>query len=418
MTESPPTDRLDCDVLIVGGGLVGSTLAVALADASLDVVLVESSDPTQLEQPSFDARVTALANGSKRILDTLGIWAGVGVHAEPIAAIHVSERGRFGATRIRAAEEGVRALGYTLENRRLGEALWSRLAHVNACRVLGLASLRSFAQNDDGVVRAEVESAGERLEVCAKLLVAADGAHSRVRTQLRISTREDHYAQQALILNCRTDRPHGGVAYERFLPDGPLAMLPLPAGRVGVVWTLPAERANEAAAWTDAELCAALHHAFGHRLGRIVQVGRRVLHPLRRVRSDALGAGRVVLVGNAAVTLHPVAGQGFNLALRDVAALAELIADAAERNDYDTLAERYSAWRASDQRKVALFTHGLVGLFGARLPGMGAARGLALAAFDALPGAKAALAQHTMGIAGRLPRLARGLPLSAASRER
>ncbi|HEX6994070.1 MAG TPA: 2-octaprenyl-6-methoxyphenyl hydroxylase [Gammaproteobacteria bacterium] len=411
-----PAARLDCDVLIVGGGLVGSALAAALADTPLRVVLVESADPAELEQPSFDARVTALANGSKRILDAIGLWRTLAVHAEPITEIHVSERGRFGAARIRAREEGVPALGYTIENRRLGEALWARLAAARRCTVLGRASLREF-RHESGAVHAEIERSGERIESSTSVLVAADGARSRVRDALGIATREDAYAQQALILNCRTERAHGGVAYERFAASGPLAMLPLPGGRVGVVWTLPSERASEAAALPDDEFRAELQAAFGYRLGRIGQIGRRALHPLRRLRSDALGKDRVVLVGNAAVTLHPVAGQGFNLALRDVAALAELVVDAARTGAYDGLAARYAAWRAADQRNVALFTHGLVGLFGADVRGLGAVRGLGLAAFDLLPGAKRALARHTMGLAGRLPRLARGVPLAPIAGE-
>lgn len=406
----------DCDVLVVGGGLVGSALAVALEALPIRSVLVEAEDPDRLEQPSFDARVTALANGSARILAGLGLEAALETDAEPILTIHVSERGRFGAARIRAAEEGVRALGYTIENRSLGRALWTRLrAAPERCRVLAPARLAGFRACADGV-SAEVEGAAARSTVRARLLVAADGARSRVRGLLGIEAREDRYAQKAVILNCATAVPHRGAAFERFTPSGPIAMLPLRGGRTGVIWTLPAEEADAVAALPDADFAAALQRAFGYRLGRILRVGRRGVHELRRVRSDALGAPRVVLVGNAAVSLHPVAGQGFNLALRDVAALAEIIAAqlAAPGGDPGAAAvlERYAAWRAADQRNVARFTHGLVDLFGRRAPGLGTARGLGLVAFDLLPGAKAALARHTMGLAGALPRLARGLPLT------
>lgn len=426
---------IDCDVLIVGGGLVGSALAVALAPLPLRTVLVEAQDPGRLEQPSFDGRVTALANGSARILRGLGLGDALEADAEPILSIHISERGRFGAARIRAVEEGVAALGYTIENRCLGAALWERLRAAPACSILAPATLRGFTAEpnagaassivasstvassaEEGRVLADVDCGGRGIRVRAKLLVAADGARSRVRGLLGIEAREDRYAQKAVILNCTTAVPHRGAAFERFTPDGPLAMLPLRGARMGVVWTLPADEADGVAALPDDEFRAALQRAFGQRLGRILRVGARAVHSLGRVRSDALGAPRVVLIGNAAVSLHPVAGQGFNLALRDVAALAELIAEEHARGEGGDLGgpelqKRYGEWRAADQRKVAWFTHGLVDLFGRRVPGLGTARGLGLVAFDLLPGAKAALARHTMGIAGRLPRLARGLGL-------
>lgn len=402
---------LECDVLIVGGGLVGSALAAALDALPIRVVLVETHDPGRLEQPSFDSRVTALANGSQRILAGLGLWRDLERDAEPITTIHVSERGRFGAARIRAAEEGVAALGYTIENRILGAALWERLAAAERCTVLAPATLERFAAGPSGVT-AEIERDGAQTTVRAKLMAACDGARSRVRAALGIAMREDRYAQQAVIANCATDVAHEGTAYERFARGGPLAMLPLSGGRVGVVWTLPAAEADAAAALGDDEFRARLQRAFGYRLGTIVKVGQRALHPLARVRSSTVGTGRVVLVGNAAVALHPVAGQGFNLALRDVAVLAEMVAEAVRAGEgYDDVPARYAACRAADQRNVAWFTHGLVGLFGLMGPGFGAARGLGLAAFDLWPGAKAALARHTMGTAGRLPRLTRGLPL-------
>jgi 2-octaprenyl-6-methoxyphenol hydroxylase len=405
----------DCDVLIVGGGLVGSALAAALAALPIRTVVVEAEDPNKLEQPSFDSRVTALANGSARILSALGLERTIRTEAEPILSIHVSERGRFGAARIRAAEEGVAALGYTLENRSLGTALWERLRSAPCCTVLAPAKLTGFRAGET-IVEAEIETAEGREAVRAKLLVAADGARSRVRGLLRIEAHEDRYAQKAVVLNCTTAVPHRGAAFERFTANGALAMLPLRGGRVGVIWSLPAANADEIAALPDDVFSAALQREFGYRLGRILRTGARALHELRRVRSDALGAPRVVLIGNAAVSLHPVAGQGFNLALRDVAALAEIVADEYRRPRGDVgapgILQSYELWRAADQRKVAWFTHELVGLFAREEPGLGLARGLGLVAFDLLPGAKAALARHTMGLAGRLPRLSRGLTLS------
>ena len=411
-------ERLECDVLIVGGGLVGSALAHALCSIPVNVALVEARDPSRLEQPSFDGRVTALANGSQRILAQLDLWAALQASAQPIRSIHIGQRGGFGAARIDAREEGVAALGYTVENRLLGEVMWRRLAARGPeFRCFAPATLARFETQPE-CVTAEVEAGGRRTEVRARLLIAADGARSSVRRALGIAAREDDYDQTAIILNCTMQVASDGRAFERFTAQGPLAVLPLSQGRVAVIWTLPPPVADSLMALPDAAFGVELERAFGRRLGRIERIGQRALHRLVRTQSDALTGPRVLLIGNAAMSLHPVAGQGFNLALRDVATIAELIADeitaageAADIGKIEVL-DRYRAWRRADQRKVAAFTHGLVHGFGSRLPGLARLRGLGLLAFDLVPGAKALLARHTMGTAGRLPRLARGLDLT------
>ncbi|HEX6997417.1 MAG TPA: 2-octaprenyl-6-methoxyphenyl hydroxylase [Gammaproteobacteria bacterium] len=409
--------KLDCDVLIVGGGLVGSALAAALGRLPVSVVLVEARDPAALEQPSFDARVTALANGSQRILAGLGLWPALAAEAEPIELIHISERGRLGAARISAAEERVPALGYVVENRVIGAALWDALRAAPRFTWLAPARVTALGTHADGVVAA-VARDGETVEVRAKLAVAADGARSAVREALGVAVAEHDYRQRALILNCVTEVAPARRAFERFTPDGPLAFLPLTGGRSGVIWTVPPHEAEALLALPPDAFRDRLQDAFGQRLGRIVRVGERAVHPLARVTAERPRVPRAVLIGNAAVTLHPVAGQGFNLALRDVAALADLLRDEALRRGahadpgHAALLDRYYAWRSADRVKVTRFTHGLVRLFTARTPGLGLLRGLGLVAFDLAPGAKAALARHTMGRAGRLPRLARGLPLS------
>jgi 2-octaprenyl-6-methoxyphenol hydroxylase len=413
------SDRIDCDVLIVGGGLVGSSLALALRSIPVNVVLVEARDPSHLEQPSFDGRVTALANGSQRILSQLELWPALQASAQPIRSIHIGQRGGFGAARIEAGEEGVAALGFTIENRVLGEVLWRRLVAAGPeFRCFAPALLERF-EGQAHCVTAEVDAGGQRTQVQARLLIAADGARSSVRRALGIAAREDDYDQTAIILNCTTQVAADGRAFERFTPQGPLAVLPLAQGRVAVIWTLPPDVAGSLMALPDAEFGAELERAFGRRLGRFERIGQRSVHRLARTQSDALTGPRALLIGNAAMSLHPVAGQGFNLALRDVATIAELIADeiavhgaAADIGKSEVL-DRYRAWRHADQRKVAAFTHGLVQGFGSRLPGLAPLRGLGLVAFDLMPGAKALLARHTMGTAGRLPRLARGLDVAA-----
>lgn len=408
-------ERIDCDVLIVGGGLVGSLLANALTKLPLDVVLVEARNVDSFEQPSFDGRVTALANGSQRVLDQLGLWRAIRADAQAIRHIHIGERGRFGAARIDAGEEGVPALGYTVENRSLGAALWAPLNQRQNFRCLSPAEVVDFDHAPDAVI-ARVEAADEETRIGARLMVAADGARSKLRDALGIAARVDSYDQQAVIVNCTTEEAHRARAFERFTAQGPLAVLPLSRDRVGVVWTLPSETAKNVQRLSDDEFRAALQAAFGYRLGRFEKIGRRDMHPLHRVRSDELTHQRTVLIGNAAVALHPVAGQGFNLALRDAAALAEVIADSSADGPVDAgteaLLNRYRDWRRSDQQKLAGFTHALVQGFGIDARGLSALRGIGLMAFDLIPGAKSVLARHTMGLAGRVPRLARHLNLA------
>jgi 2-octaprenyl-6-methoxyphenol hydroxylase len=408
----------DCDVLIVGGGLVGSTLAHALLQAGLDVALVETRDPRKLEQESFDERVSALANGSRRILEGLGLWSLLRGQAEPIRLIHVSERGRFGAARIDAREEGVEALGYTVANRALGAALWQVLEATDSDRFQCLAPATLVQLDVDADhARAHVEDGARTHTLRARLVVAADGLRSRVRGVLGIGVAEDNYDQQAIVLNCRMSAEHGGRAFERFTPQGPLAFLPMTDGRMAVVWTLPASLAPSVMALPDADFRAALQQAFGFRLGRILRCGQRAAYALARVRSERVIADRCVLLGNAALSLHPVAGQNFNLALRDVATLSELLKDArreaGQKSDPGAapLLERYQQWRERDQRSVAGFTHSLIRVFGLEGSMRGAMRGLGLAAFDLAPCAKQWLARRSMGLGGRLPRLSRGLPL-------
>ena len=404
--------RIDCDVLIVGGGLVGSLLANALSGLPLDVVLVEARDVRSLAQPSFDGRATALANGSQRILEQLGLWDDVRLEAQPIRHIHIGERGRFGAARISAGDEGVPALGYTVENRVLGAALWEPLRRAPRFRCLSSAAVVDFDCSAD-FVAARVEAADARVVVRSRLMAGADGARSSLRRALGIAVRIDDYEQQAVILNCTTQEPHRSRAFERFTIEGPLAVLPLTRDRVSVVWTLPIDRAGHVLGLPDDEFRAELQQAFGFRLGRFERIGKRDGHRLQRVRSNDVIHDRTVLIGNAANALHPVAGQGFNLAVRDAAALAEIIADAARDQNADVgtrpLLDRYRCWRADDQRRLTTFTHALVRGFGADIVGLDTVRGLALMAFDLMPGGKTLLARHTMGLAGHVPRLARRL---------
>jgi 2-octaprenyl-6-methoxyphenol hydroxylase len=402
------------DIVIVGGGLVGATLARALAPLGLRLAVIEAVPLGAAQQPSYDDRATALAWGSRQILAGIGLWDALAPDANPIRHIHISDRGRFGHAELHAAEHGVDALGYVALNRGLGAALHAALEAQADCRFLCPARLEAVASDADGVTcQVRIGDAVQTIE--ARLLVAADGARSGVRELLGIGARTWDYGQTAIITNVTPSLPHQDWAWERFTDSGPIALLPLTDQRCAVVWTVATERAPEVLALDDAAFLARFTERFGDRLGGFTRVGRRVHHPLAMVRAEDQVATRAVIVGNAAHSLHPIAGQGFNLSLRDIAALAEVIADAVaaggDPGDAALLA-RYQAWRAGDQRETMLFTDGLTRVFGNPLGSVALARNLGLLAFDLLPPVKQLLARHTMGLAGRLPRLARGLPLA------
>lgn len=407
--------RVDCDVAIAGGGLVGASLALALAPLGLKVALVEAVAPGGCDHPSFDERTTALANGSARIFRSLGIWQHMEREATPIRRIHVSDQGRFGVARIDAAEQGLEALGYVLPNRVMGAALWQGLAAAPAIQVI--APARVLGSELAGDVRMlALEHSGANQELRARLVVAADGARSLVREQAGIAADHWSYAQTAITSTITTQRFHDYVAYERFTADGPIAVLPLSDGRCGIVWTRPPEDAARLLALPDEAFLGELQAAFGFRLGRLLRVGVRSAYELALSRSERHVAERLAIVGNAAQGLHPIAGQGFNLGLRDAASLAEVLADAradgaADAGDAGPL-KAYADWRAEDRRRIVAFTDGLVRLFGSPLGLLRGLRSVGLLAFDAFPPAKSAMARLSVGAAGRIPRLARGVPLA------
>jgi 2-octaprenyl-6-methoxyphenol hydroxylase len=402
------------DVAIVGGGMVGATLGVALAPLNLRVAIIEAIPHDAAAQPSFDERTTALSNGSRMILETLGVWPALNAAATPIRKIHVSDQGRFGFARIDAAEQRLPAMGYVVANRDLGSALWSRLSATPGLEVYCPAEVSHIGANEQSVT-VEIAQRGAKTTIDAKLIVAADGAQSAVRSAAGVDAQVRDYEQTAVITTVLPQRFHDNVAYERFTPSGPLALLPLDGGRCTLVLTLTREAAQSAMSWSDEEFLAEVQRRFGFRLGRFLQVGRRVPYPLFLTRATRTSAGRCVIIGNAAQGLHPVAGMGFNLGLRDVASLAELIAERAGQVDADPgdpkLLAQYDAWRAADRGGVIAFTDGLVRMFSNPLGSIRRLRNLGLLAFDLLPPAKAALSRLSTGGGARVPKLARGVAL-------
>ena len=406
------------DVAICGGGLVGASLALALDQLSLRVALIEAQPfGSSEQQPSFDDRSTALSNGSRRIFEGLGVWPLLEREATAIRHIHVSDRGRFGFARLDAQEQGLQALGFVLINRAIGAALWQRLQQTRV-EILAPATVKTVTLDaKQRVLRCAL--AEREIDVPARLVVAADGARSVVREAagIRVTTRD--YDQVALVSNVTAQRFHDHIAYERFTPEGPLALMPLSQGRMGLIWTLTPREASVVNELSDGQFLARLQQVFGFRLGRFTRVGRRQLYPLSLSCCEDHVAERLALVGNAAQALHPIAGQGFNLGLRDAACLAELLADArasgASSGGGDPgdglLLDRYRRWRAQDQPRIVQFTDGLVRLFMQPFAPVKWLRDAGLLAFDLWPPAKRAMAQLSLGAAADIPRLARGAPL-------
>jgi 2-octaprenyl-6-methoxyphenol hydroxylase len=401
------------DILIVGGGLVGASLACALGQAGLTVTVVEARPFKTGTSSSYDERSIALAQGSQRIFTGMGLWQSLENQVCPIHTIHVSDRGRFGFTRLHREDEGVPALGYVASARVLGTALMRQIDQLVNVELLAPAQLSDFQVDSDAVV-AELEFDGKTVSHRTRLLVAADGVQSSVREQLGIAIRQWEYGQTAIVANVTPQRPHHHVAYERFTDTGPMALLPMRDQRCALVWTVRSGQSDDILALDDAAFLSRLQQRFGYRLGRFIKAGARRAYPLQLLRATESVRARLALIGNAVHTLHPVAGQGFNLGLRDVAALAEVIIDAQRRGQdigSEAVLERYADWRRADQRRVVAFTDGMVRVFSQSLPPVPWLRDAGMLALDLCPPAKRWFGRLTMGRAGRLPRLARGLNL-------
>jgi 2-octaprenyl-6-methoxyphenol hydroxylase len=407
-------DQPDYDVIIAGGGMIGASLALALKPLNLKIAVVEAVARTAELQPSFDDRSTALSRSTQRMFEAMGLWPGIESASTPIKHIHISDKGRFGFSHIDAEEQGVEALGYVVINRVLGGLLQASLDMLPRLDLLCPASI--IAVNiDEARAEVTVDEGGDQCELSCRLLVAADGANSAVRDMIGISAKYVDYGQWAVIGNLLPQERPANRAFERFTEDGPVAMLPIADDRAAFVWMNSPDRAQEILAVADKEFTAAIQSAFGYRLGHFSKVGRRVAYPLALTAANGLISRRSVVVGNAAHGLHPVAAQGFNLGMRDVATLCDSIADTLAGGNDDigcaSLLEAYADWRRADQVKLVRFTDSIINLFGDARGSMRTLRNLGMLGFDLVPGVRRMFAKHTMGLAGRLPRLSRGVPL-------
>lgn len=416
MNSSAQVKERSCHIVIVGGGMVGISLALMLSKklgaACTKITLVEQyplQDPSAVIQPSFDDRSTALSFGTAKILKKIGCWSSIERHVEKIAQVHVSDKGHFSGIQLKAKNYDLDALGYVIENKNLGRAL-TKLLHNSGIHCIAPAKVNHCFAKKAGYTL-QLEIGGEQTEHCqqknidADLVLIADGAGSPIRSSLGIGVETKDYKQSALIANIALAEDHTGIAYERFTNEGPIAVLPLPAldgvHRAALVWTLPQDKSDIFAKASEQELIELLQQRFGFRAGQITAMGQRHFYPLNLIKAQEQVRSHLVVVGNAAHFLHPVAGQGFNLALRDCWVLSDCLLEGQSKGhnlgDYATL-KTYIEKQAYDQDITIGLTDNLVKLFSSSFLPKAVLRQLGLISLNILPHARNQFAQKMMGL--------------------
>ena len=394
--------QYDHDLLIVGGGLAGNCLALALKNTSLRIAIIEANTREQLHDSPAGDRALALASGTVMMLEKLDIWQGISHAATPIKHIHVSDRGHFGKTRLSAQKEHVDALGYVISARDLetyvaDQVLKAGIELISPARVTGLMS-------GDKEICVSLKQGNDALNLSARLLVGADGGLSSVRQLLNIGQHTTEYGQTAIVTTVQSSLPHKNTAYERFTASGPLALLPIARNQCAVVWTRSTEDANALMLGSEVDFLAELQQCFGFKLGELSLSAPRRAFPLSLIRAETMVTGRALIIGNAAHQLHPVAGQGFNLGLRDVVQLAErLIKQSDINNDIGdaNFLNEYAISRKKDHDRTIGFTDAVVKIFSNEWLALALARNIGLTLLDHIPVAKTLLTRHAMGLAGK-----------------
>jgi 2-octaprenyl-6-methoxyphenol hydroxylase len=397
---------INVDVLVVGGGLNGLPFAIAVAAAGLKVLVLEREEPKHLTDAEFDGRVSAIAHASRNLFRSCGIWDHVRAK-EPMLDIRITDGPSKFFLHYDHRQLGDEPFGHMVENRHLREALYTRANEIPTLTIKAPAEYTDINRDSSGVT-AHLAS-GET--VMARLLVAADGRNSPIRKQAGIKTVGWSYDQMGIVCTIEHEIPHHGVAQERFLNPGPFAILPMTGNRSSLVWTEPTAIAKVIMALPDADFHREMAKRFGDYLGELKVVGPRWSYPLTLHQSERYTDLRLALIGDAAHGMHPIAGQGLNLGLRDVAALAEVVIDAA-RLGMDiggaTVLDDYQRWRRFDSVVLLAITDGLNRLFTNDVPPVRLARDLGLAAVNKMPNLKGLFMEHARGTVGNMPRLLRG----------
>jgi 2-octaprenyl-6-methoxyphenol hydroxylase len=418
------TEEAAFDIVIAGGGMVGASLAIALARAlpALNIAVVDRF-PSRVDQAtqtntirktstSFDGRSTVLSEGSRRIFTELNLWPVLEPYSTAITNIHVSERGSFGTAHLSAQEHGWSAMGFVVDNAQLGKTLLTALHDYKNIQLINPATVTQLQLLASGCeLTLEIQENTEQKKIHAALAIIADGADSQLRQSLGIGATQYDYQQYGLIANVSFSKPHNGFAYERFTDWGPMALLPLAASsntdqqnlhRAALIWTMDADRIEQLKNCSEQEFLSLLQQRFGYRQGRLLKVGQRHTYPLVLNSAAEQVRQHIVILGNAAHTLHPVAGQGFNLSLRDVASLVRVLVEANNTNEAlgdIAVLQRYMQRRQTDQNNTIEFSHRLNQLFANQHSIVKHGRSLGLMALDGLPILKSVFTDYSAGTA-------------------
>ncbi len=390
--------NLNADIVIVGGGLVGMSLAIGLAKSPCRVILLERSQNAPLHHNVLDLRTTGLAMSSKVMFSRLGLWEKIVKAASPIDRLDVSEQANFGVARIDAKQHGISSIGYMVPNDHLMEVLSKEVMQLPNLTIMSPASCESI-ERCGNAYRLGITHGQEYQQITASLVVGADGSNSKVRDLLNITATHKKYNQTAIITNVCTQKPHNNVAYERFTQHGPLAVLPIQKNYCALIWTQPDDHVDYYLSLDDRVFMRELQKAFGYRLGRFLAVGQRVGYPLTMITSDQLTCDTAVLVGNAAQTVHPVAAQGFNLGLRDVQTLIHMLNKIDFNPDcFPDMLTEYEHLRDPDRQHVIRLTDGLTRLFAPQIWPAKILRGVGIRMIGNFYAAQRSILRRNMGL--------------------